>query len=395
MFYNTYDSSVYLLDLYEKYIPDALTSGGYNRKDLDQMFSVFGVSGKINLMIKVLNDLEIFDEILSPITISDSAPTQVEMWANGDWGRTSTIVRAEGSEIQKRTLSIPADTYGHQVNISKMDLVRAMAQSQANGGTSKSAFVTIDLAIIEAVKGYKTLLRRLALKALFSNPTTDESPTLPVLYRDTTGFATKNKVVPPRNGLLEFTTGASQEHHVAIATIDTDFISSMRSLIVNKGGNTNSIVVIASEATWKTLVATLTHDELESLKFIQDLGMEKLSPSPITSTYNVVLADSEMPLNYWLAYDSSKKILQKRTNDIPSLAGVNVDFNTIPAIQAMYPNSVTSAITALSDNAIKEACVNGSLKLSISQIGFGVIACGSAVVGFSGGASYIEPDFKI
>ena len=155
-------------------------------------------------MIKVLNDLEIFDALLAPITVVSSNPTMVEMWANGDWGETTTITRSEGSEIKKRTLTIPAKSYGHQINIDKNELIRAMSQARVNG-RDKSAFVAIDMFIQVAVSGYRSLLRKLALKALFAKPTS-EDPTLPILYRDTTGFATENQVIPPRNGLMEFET---------------------------------------------------------------------------------------------------------------------------------------------------------------------------------------------
>ena len=63
MIYNAYDSTKYLLDLYEQYMPDALASGGFNKEDLTGFFDAFGVAGKIHLMIKVLNDLEIFDDL--------------------------------------------------------------------------------------------------------------------------------------------------------------------------------------------------------------------------------------------------------------------------------------------------------------------------------------------
>lgn len=90
MIYNAYDSTKYLLDLYEQYMPDALASGGFNKEDLVGFFDAFGVAGKINLMIKVLNDLEIFDALLAPITVASSNPTMVEMWANGI-GRTQSL----------------------------------------------------------------------------------------------------------------------------------------------------------------------------------------------------------------------------------------------------------------------------------------------------------------
>ena len=150
MIYNAYDSTKYLLDLYEQYMPDALASGGFNKEDLTGFFDAFGVAGKINLMIKVLNDLEIFDDLLAPITVVSPNPTMVEIWANGDWGETTTITRSEGSEIKKRTLTIPAKSYGHQIDIDKNELIRAMSQSRTNG-RDKSAFVAIDMFIQVAI----------------------------------------------------------------------------------------------------------------------------------------------------------------------------------------------------------------------------------------------------
>ena len=51
-------------------------------------------------------------------------------------------------------------------NIDKNELIRAMSQARVNG-RDKSAFVAIDMFIQVAVSGYRSLLRKLALKALF------------------------------------------------------------------------------------------------------------------------------------------------------------------------------------------------------------------------------------
>ena len=104
-----------------------------------------------------------------------------------------------------------------------------MSQARVNG-RDKSAFVAIDMFIQVAVSGYRSLLRKLALKALFAKPTSEDQ-TLPILYRNTTGFATENQVIPPRNGLMEFETGASQEHHLASNGVTEDILKKMKKLI--------------------------------------------------------------------------------------------------------------------------------------------------------------------
>ena len=395
MIYNAYDSTKYLLDLYEQYMPDALASGGFNKEDLVGFFDAFGVAGKINLMIKVLNDLEIFDALLAPITVISSNPTMVEMWANGDWGETTTITRSEGSEIKKRTLTIPAKSYGHQINIDKNELIRAMSQARVNG-RDKSAFVAIDMFIQVAVSGYRSLLRKLALKALFAKPTS-EDPTLPILYRDTTGFATENQVVPPRNGLMEFETGVSQEHHLASNGVTEDILKKMKKLIVDKGGNGASVAIWASESSWELLRAQYTKDELEALKIVDDMNLDQIFKSPLTGTMNISLPDSDMPLNYWVALDMSKKILQKRISDTPELQGVNVDFNTLPKIQAMNPNAPMETMRAMAEDALISATVTGQLKLSISSVGYGIINAGAGVTAFTGSPTsvYVEPNWFI
>ena len=395
MIYNAYDSTKYLLDLYEQYMPDALASGGFNKEDLTGFFDAFGVAGKINLMIKVLNDLEIFDDLLAPITVVSPNPTMVEIWANGDWGETTTITRSEGSEIKKRTLTIPAKSYGHQINIDKNELIRAMSQSKTNG-RDKSAFVAIDMFIQVAVSGYRSLLRKLALKALFAKPAS-EDPTLPILYRDTTGFATENQVIPPRNGLMEFETSVSQEHHLASNGVTEDILKKMKKLIVDKGGNASSIAIWASESSWELLRAQYTKDELEALKIVDDMNLDQIFKSPLTGTMNISLPDSDMPLNYWVALDMSKKILQKRISDTPELQGVNVVFNTLPKIQAMNPNAPMETMRAMAEDALISATVTGQLKLSINQVGYGVINAGAGVVAFTGSptSTYVEPNFFI
>jgi len=376
-------------------MPDALASGGFNKEDLIGFFDAFGVAGKINLMIKALNDLEIFDDLLAPITVVSPNPTMVEIWANGDWGETTTITRSEGSEIKKRTLTIPAKSYGHQINIDKNELIRAMSQSKTNG-RDKSAFVAIDMFIQVAVSGYRSLLRKLALKALFAKPSSEDS-SLPILYRDTTGFATENQVIPPRNGLMEFETSVSQEHHLASNGVTEDILKKMKKLIVDKGGNASSIAIWASESSWELLRAQYTKDELEALKIVDDMNLDQIFKSPLTGTMNISLPDSDMPLNYRVALDMSKKILQKRISDTPELQGVNVDFNTLPKIQAMNPNAPMETMRAMAEDALISATITGQLKLSISSVGYGVVNSGAGAVAFTGSptSTYVEPNFFI
>lgn len=390
--YNAKDASAYLLDLYEKNISTSLDGGWYNRQDLEQFFGAFGVSGKISLMVKVLNDLESYDEILNQIMITSPDSVAVEIWANGDWGKGSTVTRSEGSEIKKRQLSIPMDYYSHQVNIDRNELIRAMAQSATNG-RANSAMVGIDLAIIEAVKGYKSLMRKLAFKAIFAKPASQDK-TLPILYRDTTTFSAENQVIPPRNGLLEFETAVSQEHHLASATVSDDILKQLKNLIVNKGGSSGSITVFANETTWGKLMAGYTKDELEALKIIRDLGIEDIAISPITTTVNVALPDSDFPTDYWMALDMSKKILQKRVQDVAELAGVMVEFNTLGKVMQLNPQAPQDALRLMAEGALLDATVTGGFKLG-SYAGFGVISAGSGAVAFTGGATYQEPNFFV
>ena len=268
-----------------------------------------------------------------------------------------------------------------------------MSQSRTNG-RDKSAFVAIDMFIQVAVSGYRSLLRKLALKALFAKPTS-EDPTLPILYRDTTGFATENQVIPPRNGLMEFETSASQEHHLAQNGVTEDILKKMKKLIVDKGGNASSIAIWASESSWELLRAQYTKDELEALKIVDDMNLDQIFKSPLTGTMNISLPDSDMPLNYWVALDMSKKILQKRISDTPELQGVNVDFNTLPKIQAMNPNAPMETMRAMAEDALISATVTGQLKLSISSVGYGVVNSGAGSVAYTGGAVYVEPNFFI
>ena len=107
------------------------------------------------------------------------------------------------------------------------------------------------------------------------------------------------------------------------------------------------------------------------------MNLDQIFKSPLTGTMNISLPDSDMPLNYWVALDMSKKILQKRISDTPELQGVNVDFNTLPKIQAMNPNAPMETMRAMAEDALISATVTGQLKLSINQVGYGVINAGA------------------
>ena len=394
--YNKTDATSQLLDIYEKYIPEKLDSGMYNREDLQDYFAMFGVAGRINLMVKVLNDLEIFDELLAPITLVSSDSTMTEIWADGDWGETSATVRAEGSEITKRNLKISGKGFGHQLQFSKTELMKAMELSVQSGNKFLSPYAGIDVQIMAAVKGYKTKLRKLALSALFWNPTTMEDPTLPVLYRDTTGFAPENQVIPPRNGISTFETAEEQEHHMATATLSENDLRDMVDKIVDKGGDAGSVAIIANKKTWRKFVALFDTAELERLKFIRDLGLENLEQSPITSAFNIELPNSDMPDDYFVAMDMSKKILQKKISDIPAMQGVDITFNTIGQIAKLNPTADPETIKILAENAImQENNIRGAIKMEVHDVGFGVIAPGSAVVLYAGGATYVEPNWEV
>ena len=138
--YSAYDSTKYLMDLYEQYMPDALASGGFNREEFVTVFESFGIAGRINLMIEVLNNLEIFDDLLKPITLVSENPTAMSMYVSGKWKRTSGLARTESGEVFKRNLTIQADKYGYQVDIDKDEFIRMLSQSKING-RGNSAFV--------------------------------------------------------------------------------------------------------------------------------------------------------------------------------------------------------------------------------------------------------------
>lgn len=392
--YSAYDSTKYLMDLYEQYMPDALASGGFNREEFVTVFESFGIAGRINLMIEVLNNLEIFDDLLKPITLVSENPTSMSMYVSGKWKRTSGLARTESGEVFKRNLTIQSDKYGYQVDLDKDEFIRILSQSKING-RGNSAFVLIDNFIKDAVSGYKTLLRKLALKALCYNPTTIEDKSLPVLYRNTTGFSASNQVVPPPNGLLTFETAASQEHHLASNGVTEDLLVQMKDLIVNKGGNASNIAIWASASSWKLLRAQYTKEELEALKITRELNLEDIFVSPLTETINVSLPDSDMPLNYWIAVDMSKTILQKRISATPELQGIRVGFDTLWDIQGNNPGMTSEQVQVMAERSLTSAVTSGHLKLEVSEVGFGVIGCGYGVVAYTGGATYVEPDWDL
>jgi hypothetical protein len=141
-------------------------------------------------------------------------------------------------------------------------------------------------------------------------------------------------------------------------------------------------------------MAGYTKVELEALKIVRDLGFEDIAISPITSTINVALPDSDFPTDYWMALDMSKKILQKRIQDIAELQGVMVEFNTLGKVMQLNPQAGDDAVRLMAEQALVDATVTGGFKLS-TYAGFGVISAGSGVVAVSNNATYTPPNFFV
>ena len=389
-----YDFSKYLIGLMEAFKPELITQGGYDAAQLDSLFRSLGLSEKIDLIIKTVNKLEVFDEILAPITRTSEIRTVEEIWINGDWHEGNTSTRSLGNKFQKRTLSLPAKYYDYQVNISRKDVLSAL-EMEATGG--KSSMAGMELMLVNGIEGARKLQRKLALKAIFSNPVS-EDPTLPVLYRNTTGFAAANQVIPPQNGLLTFETAAAQEHHLWQDGVSEDMIDKSRKLIVDKGGNGAALITIGSEASWKKFTAQFTAAELDKLNLVRTLGIENIAPSPLTSTINMVLPDSDMPVDYFVTIDFSRILLNKTESSIPSMRGIVTGFDTLSDLMNMNGASeITPVLINEANSQLKSAVVNGSIKFEMHELGYGVVNCGGAAVMFfgTGATEYVEPTWDI
>jgi hypothetical protein len=398
--YQQYDLSKRLYDVFvENQVPQ-FADGTYNRQAFEADFSAMSVSGKIDLVIRTLNNFEIMDTFITPITIVDTMPTQEEIWADGEFQESNRLTHATDGEYYKRTLTIPAKDYSFEVKLSKEEVMRAITQQKMpNGSRRFSNMTSIDIMLDTLVRSYQRKLRQLALQALFANPTS-EDPTLPVLYRDTTGFASENQVVPPRNGLLTFDTAEAQEHHIWSNGVTTDLPSKLRQLIVDKGGDPAYITLIANEKTWRKYTALFTTDEWQNFYFQRELGVEGLTVSPLTDTINLKVPNSDMPDDYWLCVDISKKILKRRVVDTEAtgLSEVSVDFNTLSKIMEMRgENEPTPQAIAMADNALETAIINGAFKVTINKTGYGVINCGMGAVAYTatGATGYVEPTWNV
>lgn len=388
--FNQVDSSYILLQAVEKYAPEKLANGSYSRETLTQMFDAFGVSARIDLMIRVLKDLEVFDELLAPITIVSPDATKEAVWFKGSWGEDNRLTRKEAGEMFKRTLTIKAKDYAYGVELNKETVVRAEYQA-FDQGRGNSAYVLIDQMIANAVDGYKSLLRRLALTALTVKPIA-EDPTIPCFYRNTTTFAEANKVVPPPHGTKTFETAVSQEHYIFDTAPSLAFLRKLRNLIVDKGGNPSAIAIIATEETWQLLEDNLTADEFTKLEKIMLIGAENIFPSALTQTMNITIANSDGYLGYWIALDMSKKILQKRIDPMPNYAGVNTEFDTLSNILAENSGASRAEVNA----RMFPALIRGEMKLSVKNVGFGIISPASGAVGYTkaGATSYVNPNWQ-
>ena len=78
------------------------------------------------------------------------------------------------------------------------------------------------------------------------------------------------------------------------------------------------------------------------------------------------------------------------------MQGVDIAFNTIGQIAKLNPTADPETIRILAENAImQENNIRGAIKMEVHDVGFGVIAPGSAVVLYAGGATYVEPNWEV
>lgn len=216
------------------------------------------------------------------------------------------------------------------------------------------------------------------LAALLIKPADSiEDPMYPCLYRDTSGFAAENQIVPFPHGLKTFTNAES--HYLFATSVGTENLAVSRRKVQSKGYGTNGLFYIASESYWDEMAALATwSDEVKSMfelsnEFFDSRGMGRRGDMYI-KVPDVYMPGDDVDEFYLITIDPNVKTLRRVSPD----------------------DAETAAVRPLTTNVANLEIIS-EIRFIQEGVGLGVQQRGSAAVMYikAGATEYVNPSVKV
>lgn len=320
--------------------------------DLQKWYEGLDVLDQLDVMTRSINNLEGLDPLFTMITQKGTDGTKLERWSRASFKKGAIDTMGKGYKPVLQKFTVPFDTYDCAIEVDQMMIWEDQK-------------AVIDQILSDVYDAYKRILRAIALEALLVL-NTDPNKILPGFWRDTSGFAAANQLVPHPNGFKVF--DASESHYMAKSAIDEDVVDDLSKKVRSKGYGRSGLVVVSNENTWKLYEKEFTYDEIRrndlvsvSSDFAPELG----------STTLVTLPESDFPDGYMLCYDPTAKFLYHKEAENERFRGLFRAFETLSEIRTS-----------------KRA------EFKLIDTGMGVIEKGAGAVMYIGGATYSNPDLS-
>ena len=348
----TYSLSNRILDKIVADTPTMEKLGMATYTDLQTWYEGLDVLDQLDVMTKSINNLEGLDPLFTMISQKGTDGTRVERWSRASFKKGAIDTMGKGYKPVLQKFTVPFDTYDCAIEVDQMMLWENQKE-------------VIEQILSDVYDAYRRILRALALEALLTLET-NESKVLPGFWRDTSGFAAANQLIPHPNGFKTF--DSSETHYMAKASIDEDVIDDITKKVRSKGYGRDGLVVIANENTWKAYEDEYTYDEIRKKELVQ--VSSDFVPKIGTVTL-AVLPETDFPDDYILCYDPNTKFLYHKEAENEKFRGLFRAFETLSEIRTS-----------------KRA------EFKLVDAGMGVVEKGAGAVMYIGGASYVSPDLS-
>jgi len=320
--------------------------------DLQAWFDALGLFERIDVMMIAINNLETLDPLFSMITRRGTDATHVEMYSRASFKKGAWDTMGKGSKPVLQEFTIPYDDYDCAIEVDRKMF-------------KKNKEVIVDMIISNVYDAYKRILRGIALDSLMTLPTA-ESKHIPSFWRDSSGYAVAERLVPYANGLKTFTN--AETHYMGKSAMDDQIVKEITKKVRSKGYGRNGLVVVANENTWSDFEDQFTYDEVRKNELVEVSG--DFAPRLGTTTY-VTLPETDFPNGYVLCFDPTVSFLYHKEAEQSDMQGLIREFDNFEAIRT-----------------------NNRAEFMIYETGMGVVEKGAGAVMYIGNATYQNPNLS-
>lgn len=341
---------------------DALTQGqipgfdlkGINYSDFDGVWKAMSAIDKIDIIVAHINTFDNLTPLLQSVTQETTAVTVMEEYYDAHFADAEYNTGSLAYSPTLQSLHLPQGDYSCAISISDK------AAREDEHGTIMKMSSAIAVA-------YRNTLTKLALRTILTLPV-DESRTTPCFWRNTSGFSNpEDQIAPHSNGLEDFPN--TETHYFAENTYTTDMLFQLENAVRSKGYGDESLVIVASDSTWKKYKDAYASTDLEKLYF--ESVTSEFAPKPGQTTL-VRMSDAEFPKDYFLCFDPNKQWLAKKISENENTRGLIRQFSTF-----------------------EEARTNHRAEFKFYNTGFGVIMKGAGAVLYVGNSTYQNPQIRL